>query len=110
MPSPNTHRDSFIRYLRSCYPYGEPWIDAWGYHPAVAVKDALRGLSTTDPILYRVVYLYTATHMSRHQICSRISYDYSTVKRKLDYAIDCTLNRLANRDINEGRTEELERN
>ena len=99
MPSPNTHRDSFVRYLRNCYPYGEPWLDAWGYHEAIEVKQALKGLKETDPLLFRIIHLYTASHMTRHQVRTRISYDYSTVKRKLDYAVDCILNRLANKDL-----------
>lgn len=109
MPSPNTYRDSFIKYLRHCYPYGEPWIDAWGYHPATEVKAALKGLFSTDQTLYRIVHLYISSHMSRHALCTRVNYDYSTVKRKMDYAVDCILNRLANADIAVDRVAELDR-
>ena len=47
--------------------------------------------------------------MTRHALCTRVNYDYSTVKRKLDYAVDCILNRLANGDIVVDRLAEFDR-
>jgi hypothetical protein len=109
MPSPDTRRDSFIKYLRHGYSHHEPWIDGWGTHTAEEVKECIKGLSETDEILYTVLRLYTISRMPRHLISARINYDYSTVKRKLDQAIECILFRLANKDIDvKARREEKE--
>jgi len=101
MPSPNARRDSFIKYLRNGYSHHEPWIDGWGYHSAEDVKVCIKELQETDEVLHSVLKLYTVSRMPRHLISARVNYDYSTVKRKLDQAIECILYRLANRDLEE---------
>lgn len=100
MARPNVRRDSFLKYLQNGHPHSEPWIDEWGMHTAEEVKEALRILKQTDPLFYQVIHLYTTSRMTRYDMANVIAYEYSTVKRKLDYAIDCILSRLANKDLN----------
>jgi hypothetical protein len=99
MPSPNARRDSFLKYLQSDLTYALPWVDEWGSHSPEEVKRAMRLLKQTDPEYYHVLHLYMTSRMTRQDMSNLIAYEYSTVKRKLDYAIDCILSRLAHRDL-----------
>jgi hypothetical protein len=93
-------RQEFVKYMRTGYAYGEEWTDLWGTHSSTDIRESIKRLSETDPMLYRVFNLYTLSRMSRHRIAVRLGYDYSTVKRKLDQAIDIVLTMLANLEIN----------
>lgn len=99
MPTPNQYRDTFVRYLRTAYPHGEPWIGPRGYRTAEQVTDALDGLKRTDRLLFQILHLFTATHLTRRDVCKRVGYEYSTIKRKVDSAVDCVLNRLAHPEL-----------
>lgn len=93
-------RQEFVKYMRTGYAYGETWSDKWGVHSSEDIRESVKRLAETDPVLYRILNLYTLSRMSRHRISVRIGYDYSTVKRKLDQAIDIILTMLANIEIN----------
>lgn len=60
----------------------------------VEVRAAIKAISKTDPVLHNILDYYIRTRMSRIQIGEAVNYDSSTVKRKLDEAVDLILHQL----------------
>lgn len=99
MPKPHPIRDKFLKYLRGSYAHDMPWVDVSGVYLAYEVKSAIVALSKSDPVLYKILDYYMRTRMPRMRIAEAVHYDSSTVKRKLDEAVDVILQNLKNEGI-----------
>jgi hypothetical protein len=58
------------------------------------VRAAIKKIAATDPILHQIIDQYVRTRKARMQIAQSVSYDSSTVKRKLDEAADLVMHNL----------------
>jgi len=94
MPKPHPIRDKFLKYLRSDMAHDKLWVDASGVYTSNEVRDAVKRISRTDPLLHRIIDYYIRTRMPRMRIAEAVHYDSSTVKRKLDDAVDIVLQQL----------------
>lgn len=94
MPKPNPIRDKFLKYLRGNLAHDMPWYDVSGIYFARDVRVAVKQVAHTDPMLYRILHAYITTRNSRMEIARAVSFDSSTVKRKLDEAADIVLQNL----------------
>jgi hypothetical protein len=98
MPAPNPITTSFKAYLRSKFsmPTKEPWVcvgkDSEGNQftlniPHKAVQEAMRKMSLTDPMLYRMLEAVWRTARTWDDIAAAYYVDPSTVRRRVDRAI-----------------------
>ena len=94
MPAPHPSRDRFLKYLRQKLPHEMPWVDASDVYDATEVRKAIVQLSQTDQNLHRILDHFMRTKMARMRIAELTHYDSSTVKRKLDEAVDVILQNL----------------
>lgn len=94
MGKPNPIRSKFLKYLREQLPHGFYWIDAEGHYSPDEVRRAIRKLATGDPAHHSVLDSYIRTRKPRSEIAREKLYDSSTIKRKLDKAIDLVLQNL----------------
>lgn len=96
MPKPHPIRDKFLKHLREKLAHDMPWVDVSGVYTADEVRVAVKQVADTDPLLHKILYYYMNTRMPRMRIAEAVHYDSSTVKRKLDEAVDVILQRLKN--------------
>lgn len=94
MPSPNEIRGPFLKYLRKQLPHGRYWVDVEGVFSAAEVRAAIKRLEHKNPKLHRILDKYITNKAARSQIADSESYDSSTIKRKLDDALDLVLQNL----------------
>lgn len=94
MPKPHPVRDKFLKYLKGPMAHDTPWVDVSGIYFAAEVRKAIKKIAETDPLLHQIVDQYVRTRKPRMQIANSVSYDSSTVKRKLDEAADLILHNL----------------
>lgn len=98
MPAPNPVTTSFKSYLKTqfCMPTRPPWLytgkDYEGNPLSVnvpydAVKEAIRKMSLTDPMLYRMLEYAWKTNRTWDDIADAFYVDPSTVRRRVDRAI-----------------------
>lgn len=71
-----------------------PWVDASDVYHATEVRKAIIQLAQTDQNLHRILDHYMRTKSARMKIAELTHYDSSTVKRKLDEAVDVILQNL----------------
>jgi hypothetical protein len=71
-----------------------PWVDHVGAHLAGDVRRAIKKLERTDPVHHKILDHYMRSKAPRITIADAVSYDSSTVKRKLDEAVDIILQNL----------------
>lgn len=94
MPKPHIVRDKVLKYLRGPLAHDYPWVDVSGIYTAAEVRAAIKKISAGDPILHQIMDQYVRTRKPRMQIAQSVNYDSSTVKRKLDEAVDLLLHNL----------------
>lgn len=94
MPKPHPIRDKFLKYLRRDLAHDMPWVDASGVYVSSEVRSAIKQVAQTDPLLHKILDYYMRTRMPRMKIADAVHYDSSTVKRKLDEAVDLILHHL----------------
>jgi len=74
--------------------HDKPWVDVSGVYTSNEVRAAVKRIGRTDPLLHRIIDYYIRTRMPRMRIAEAVHYDSSTVKRKLDEAVDIVLQQL----------------
>lgn len=94
MPHPDEKRGKFIKYLRTQLPHNKFWIDGHEVFPPEDVRKVILSIEDSDPALSRILRKYTSTRNSRSKIAESENYDASTIKRKLDHALDMVLQEL----------------
>lgn len=99
MPKPHPVRDKFLKYLRGSYAHDMAWIDISGVYTSEEVRRATREVSKSDPVLHRILDYWIRTRLPRMRIADAVHYDSSTVKRKLDEAVDLILQNLKAADF-----------
>lgn len=63
------------------------------------VKDAIKNIEYNGPDIHRVLWAYLFTPLPRTGLADLCRFDSSTVKRKLDKAVDLIMQYLNNRDL-----------
>lgn len=99
MPAPNPRRDRVLKYLRHDFPHKATLrvdSDEYDYDQ---VKEAVYKLKDNDPDLLRVLCYHLYTHLPRVRIAEEVGFDPSTVKRKLNKAVDAIMQRLVHYDF-----------
>lgn len=99
MPKPHPIRDQFLKYLRGGFAHDMPWIDRSGVFSSEEVRAAVKKVAESDPVLHRILDYYIRTRMPRMRIAEAVHYDSSTVKRKLDEAVDLIFQNLHNEEL-----------
>lgn len=94
MPKPHPTRDKFLKYLRQQLCHDTPWVDVSGVYLAEDVRNAIEKIRKMDPLLYKILNYYVKTRNPRMRIAEAVHYDSSTVKRKLDDAVDLVMSNM----------------
>lgn len=110
MPSPDPIISSFKNYMKKTFslPTLEPWVYRHEPEPGVVyeivvqhreVKEALRKLSLTDPMLSRLLDYMWRCHRGRDDIATAENVDPSTVNRRWHLGIYTMFNWIFNGDV-----------
>ncbi len=94
MPAPQPDRANFLLYLRNEFPYKMDLLTLQG--ETVSYEDIYNGMLAArdgDPTLYRILWLHTHTRLPRDYMVDLTYFDTSTVKRRLNAAIDLVAER-----------------
>lgn len=94
MPTPNEIRGPFLKYLRQDLPHNKHYRSSENVFSPKEVRQALLSLQSKDPMRYRILHKYTHSRDSRSKIAESENYDASTIKRRLDQALDIVLQEL----------------
>lgn len=103
----NPQIESFTKYLKNNFPFKENWEaaellgESFTYEE---VREALKRLKTTDPLLHKNLGYRWQSTRSRNSIANSLYCDPSTLKRRWDKAIKIIINYLVNKEV----TAELE--
>jgi len=103
MAAAHPGRDSFIKYLKTNFPWKENWepIIKGEEHSFTHkdVKRALKSLQVTDPKLYRLLSYRWQTARNRSDLAGSLYLDPSTLKRHWDVATNIVVNYLINEEV-----------
>lgn len=103
MPAPAPKIAKALSYLRHEFPYKEDFRSHDGtVYPYEQVKAAVYSLRDNSPEILKILNYHMYTNLPRTRIAEEVGYDPSTIKRKLDQAANCMMQRLVHGDFPPG--------
>jgi hypothetical protein len=94
MAKPHPGHESLKKYLNNRFAWKEDWIvdendkEKPEVYTHLEMKEAMRRLKTTDPVLHKLLAYLWLTDRSRNDIANGFGMDSSTLKRLWDKAMD----------------------